>query len=217
MDVVIAGGHGQIAMHLERLLSVRGDRVRGLIRNTAQAADLRAAGAEPVLCDLEGSDTEAVARAVAGADAIVFAAGAGPGSGPERKRTMDLGGALKSIEAAELAGVERYVMIGAMGTDDPPPGDEGMAPYLRAKAEADRALMASGLRWTIARPGRLTNDRPDGEVLLARHVDRAEIPRAEVAAVLVAVLDEPRTAGHVFEVVDGPVPIAEAIEALVDG
>jgi uncharacterized protein YbjT (DUF2867 family) len=211
MDVVIAGGHGQIAMHLERLLSVRGDRVRGLIRNTAQAADLRAAGAEPVLCDLEGSDTEAVARAIEGADAIVFAAGAGPGSGAERKRTMDLGGALNSIEAAELAGVERYVMISAMGTDDPPPGDEGMAPYLRAKAEADRALEASGLDYTIVRPGGLTDDPGTGLVTIAEHTDRGEIPRADVAAVFVACLDTPSTIGQSFDLISGTTPIPDAL------
>src|SRR5918996_3993994 len=114
MDVAIAGGHGQVALRLERLLAARGDRARGLVRTPDHAADLEAAGAEPVVCDLEAGDAD-VAGAVAGADAIVFAAGAGPGSGAERKRTVDLGGAVKSIEATKAAGVSRFVIVSSMG------------------------------------------------------------------------------------------------------
>jgi uncharacterized protein YbjT (DUF2867 family) len=214
MDVVIAGGHGQIALLLSGLLTQRGDRVRGLIRKPEQSADLEAAGAEPVVLDLEHASAADVAEVLEGTDAVVFAAGAGPGSGPERKETVDHGAAVKLLEAAGAAGVERYVMVSAMGTDDPPDGDEVFAVYLRAKARADRALMDSDLAWTVVRPGGLTDADPTGLVQLARHVPRGKVPRADVAAVLAAALADDRTAGHVFEVVGGDTPIDEALAAI---
>lgn len=217
MDVAIAGGHGQIARHLTHLLSERGDRVRGLIRDPEQADDIRAAGGKPVVVDLEDTGPAALARAVGGTDAVVFAAGAGPGSGAARKETVDYRAAVLLLEAARTAGVDRYVMVSAMGTDDPPADDTVFAVYLRAKARADREVMASDLAWTVVRPGRLTDDGATGRVTLARHVPRGEIPRADVAAVLTAVLDDPRTTGHVFEVVGGDTPIPEALAALVGG
>lgn len=166
------------------------------------------------MADLEESDD--VAAAVAGADAVVFAAGAGPGSGRERKRTMDLGGAVKLIDAARANGIRRYLMVSAMGTVDPSAGPEEMRPYLLAKAEADAALRGSGLDWTIVKPGRLTDDPGTGRVDLAERLGRrGEVPRDDVAAVLVACLDEPATSGRECELLSGDVPIAEAIRALV--
>src|SRR4051794_12290798 len=152
MDVLVAGGHGQIARRLLKLLASRGHNARGLIRNPDHVADLEADGAHAVLCDLETDD---MVPHVGGADAIVFAAGAGAGSGPERKRTVDLGGALKCIHAAQEMGVARYLMVSAMGTRDPAHAPDGMRPYYEAKAAADDALETSGLDWTIVRPGRL--------------------------------------------------------------
>jgi uncharacterized protein YbjT (DUF2867 family) len=214
VDVVVAGGHGQIARHLSRLLAGRGDRVRGLIRNPDHTADLREDGAEPIVCDLEEAASEELAETIAGAEAVVFAAGAGPGSGAPRKETVDYGAAVKLLGAARLAGVRRYVMVSAMGTDDPPRDDSGFSVYLRAKARADEALTASELDWTIVRPGSLTDDPPTGRVALARHVARGSVPRADVAAVLLAVLDEDRTCGHILEVVGGDTPIAEGLRAV---
>jgi uncharacterized protein YbjT (DUF2867 family) len=214
MDVVVVGGHGKIGRRLLRLLAERGDRARGLIRNPDHAADLEAVGAEPVLCDLEVDDAD-VARAVAGADAIVFSAGAGPGSGAERKQTVDLGGALKSIEAARASGVERFVIVSSMGADSPPPGDEVFAVYLRAKADADRAVADSGLDYTIVRPGRLTDEQGTGRIEAAEHLGRrGQIPRDDVAAALLATLDEPATVGKTFEVLSGDREIAAALRAL---
>src|SRR3954454_10549039 len=157
MDVVIAGGHGQIALRLARLLSARGERVRSLIRNPDHAADVSQIGAEAGVFDLEAGSSSELADAVAGADAAVFAAGAGPGSGPERKRTVDLGGAVKLIEAAQASRVRRYVIVSSIGADEPSAASEAMRPYLEAKAEADAAVVASGLDWTIVRPGHLTD------------------------------------------------------------
>jgi uncharacterized protein YbjT (DUF2867 family) len=212
MQVVIAGGHGQIGLRLARLLSRRGERVRSLIRNPDHSGDVSAAGAEPVMFDLEGS--EDLAPVIAGADAVVFAAGAGPGSGPERKRTVDLGGAVKLIDAARASGVRRYVMVSSIGADDPAAASEAMRPYLEAKAEADAALASSGLDYTIVRPGHLTNDPGTSRVSAGENLPYADIPRDDVAAVLVAVLDEPRTVGKTFVVVEGDTPIPAALTQL---
>ncbi|HUG85935.1 MAG TPA: NAD(P)-binding oxidoreductase [Euzebya sp.] len=218
MDIAIAGAHGRVARHLTRLLHARGDRVRGLIRDPDQAEDIRIDGGEPVVCDLEEAMVEEVTEVVRGCDAVVFAAGAGPGSGAARKATMDRDGAVLLVAAAQAAGVGRYVMLSAMGTDDPPADpdeDDVFAVYLAAKAAADRAVMASDLSWTVVRPGRLTDDPPSGLVTLARHVDRGKVPRADVAAVLDAVLQDDRTVGHVVEVVEGGTPIQDAVDTLV--
>jgi len=210
MEVAIAGGHGKIALLLGKQLAERGHTAFGLIRNPAQEDDLHKAGIEPVLCDLEGDDD--VAEAISAAEAVVFAAGAGPGSGAERKQTMDLGGALKLIDAAKAAGVHRYVMISAMGAADPPTeGGDVFGAYLRAKAEADRALADSGLAYTIVRPGHLTDDPPTGLVHIGERLDRGDIPRADVAAVLAAVLEARNTIGETFDLVSGDVPVAQAV------
>lgn len=213
MDIVIAGGHGKIGLLLGEMLVERGDTVRGLIRKPEQADDLSRAGVVAVLCDLEG-DAD-VAAAVRGADAIVFAAGAGPGSGAERKWTVDCGGAVKLIAAAEAEGVRRYVMVSAMGAADPPPEGGGVfGEYLRAKAEADRTLVASGLDFTVIRPGGLTDDALSGRVEIAPRLERGEISRADVAAVLAAVLGADNTIGKSFDLVAGETPIAEAVAAV---
>jgi uncharacterized protein YbjT (DUF2867 family) len=213
MDVVIAGGHGQIALRLARLLSTRGERVRSLIRNPDHVADVEDAGAEAVVFDLEQGSPDELASVAAGADAVVFAAGAGPGSGAERKRTVDLGAAVKLIEAARGAGVRRYIMVSSIGADDPASGG-AMRPYLEAKAEADAALVDSGLDYTIVRPGVLTNDPGTSRVTAGPDVARAEITRDDVAAVIVAALDEPSTVGKTFVVVGGETPIPSALAQL---
>src|SRR5690606_3262256 len=161
--------------------------------------DLAADGTEGVVCDLEAAETAELADQLRGADALVFAAGAGPGSGAPRKETVDYGAAVRCLSAMQVADVPRYVVVTAIGTDDPPRDDEVFSVYLRAKARADRAVMDSDRDWTVVRPGRLTDDPATGSVRLARHVERGEIPRDDVAAVLAAVLDDPATSGHVFE------------------
>jgi uncharacterized protein YbjT (DUF2867 family) len=213
MDVAIAGGHGKIALLLGAILARRGDRVRGLIRKPEQAEDLTQAGIEPVVFDLEADD--GLAAAIEGAEAVVFAAGAGPGSGAERKRTMDLGGAVKLIEAATEAGARRYLMISAMGAASPPVEGGGVyGEYLRAKAEADRALESSGLDYTIVRPGKLTDDLPTGRVMIGNDLPHGEIPRADVAATLAAALTVDSTIGRTFELLAGETPIEDALAAL---
>ena len=214
MLVAIAGGHGKIALPLTRLLRDRGDDVRSLIRRAEQSDDVRAAGGEPVVCDLETATDEEVAAGVGPADAVVFAAGAGPGSGSDRKWTVDYGGAAKLIAAAQTNRIARYVIISSMGADPDAKGDETFAVYLRAKGKADAELAASGLDHTIVRPGRLTDDPGTGRVRIGERVGRGQIPRDDVAAVLAAVIDDPATVGEVLEVVSGDAPIEEALAAL---
>jgi uncharacterized protein YbjT (DUF2867 family) len=212
MDVLIAGGHGKIARHLLRLLADNGHHGRGLIRNPDHAPDLESLGATPVLCDLEHDDP---APHVGTADAIVFAAGAGPGSGPERKRTVDYGGAVKLIEAAEQLGVRRYLMVSSMGAADPASASEQMRPYQQAKHDADEALMRSSVDWTITRPGRLTDEPGGGRVAVAARLGRyGEVPREDVALVLLAALDAENTVRKTFDLLAGHTPVSEAVAAL---
>jgi uncharacterized protein YbjT (DUF2867 family) len=208
MDVVVAGGHGKIGLRLLRLLAERGHRARGLIRNPEHEGDLEAVGGEPVVCDMEALDD--LSGCCEGADAVVFAAGAGPGSGPARKRTVDYGAAVKLMEA----GVRRYVMVSAISAGRPEEWSEQMRPYYEAKAEADRRLEQSGLDYTIVRPGGLTDDPGTGLVTIATDLERGEVPRDDVAAVLLAVLETPGSVGKTFELVSGDTPIDEAVRAL---
>ena len=211
MRIAIAGGHGQIGLRLTRLLSGRGDDVLSLIRNPDHSGDVREAGGEPVLCDLEAADEREVQAAIKAADAVVFAAGAGPGSGSARKETMDYGGAVKLIAAAKAAGVARYVMVSSMGADPDVRGDDTFSVYLRAKGRADAELAASGLDYTIVRPGRLTAGPGPGRVRLGAGGPRGAVPRDDVAAALAEILHTPATVGSSLGLTSGDRPVAEAV------
>ncbi|MFE2939540.1 SDR family oxidoreductase [Streptomyces sp. NPDC059255] len=218
MRIVIAGGHGQIALRLERLLAARGHGVAGIIRDPGQAAELRDAGAEPVVLDLESASVEAVAAVLTGADAAVFAAGAGGGSGAARKKTVDLGAAVLFADAAERAGVRRHLVVSSMGADPDHAGDEVFDAYQRAKGAADVSVRSRpGLDWTILRPGALTDDAGTGLVALAESTGRGAVPRDDVAAVLAALLETPGTAGLTLELIGGAVPVADAVDAAANG
>jgi uncharacterized protein YbjT (DUF2867 family) len=214
MYVVVVGGHGRVAMRLLKLLADRGDRARGVIRKPEDVADLQAIGAEAAIVDIEVEDSEKLAEAIDGAHAVVFAAGAGPGSGPERKQTVDFGGAVKLIEACKAKGIERYVMVSSIGAHERPEGD-GFAVYLRAKHDADQALIESGLSYSIVRPGSLTDEPGTGMIDPATELGRrGEIPRDDVAATLAATLIEPNTIDKLFELLKGETEIAEALKNL---
>jgi uncharacterized protein YbjT (DUF2867 family) len=209
MDILVAGGHGKVALRLLKLLAADGHTARGLIRKPEQAADLEAVGAVPVIGDLENDAS--LAGYVNGADAVIFAAGAGPGSGDARKRTVDLGGAVKLADAAVETATRRYVMVSSIGAQDPASAGS-MRPYLEAKAEADAYVVASGLDYTIVRPGSLHDDPGTGLVRVSRELGhRGPIPRDDVAAVLAACLTIPATIGVTFELFAGDTPIAEAL------
>jgi nucleoside-diphosphate-sugar epimerase len=214
MRVAIAGGHGQIALRLARVLTARGDEVLSLIRNPDHAEDVRATGAGPVVCDLERAGVDEVAAAIDQADAVVFAAGAGPGSGSARKETMDYGGAAKLIDAAKAAGIRRYAIVSSMGADANAAGDDTFSVYLRAKGKADDDLRASGLDFTVVRPGGLTNDPGTGRVSLGERLGRGQIPRDDVAQVLAAVVAGPNAVGKTFDLLAGDTPFEEAVQAL---
>ncbi|NBM20922.1 SDR family oxidoreductase [Streptomyces sp. GC420] len=215
MRIVIAGGHGQIALRLERLLTARGHEPAGLIRKPEQAGDLRAAGAEPVLCDLESATAEEVAAHLVTADAAVFAAGAGPGSGAERKDTVDRAAAVLFADAAERARVRRFLVVSSMGADPGREGDSVFDVYLRAKGAADDHVRSrDGLDWTILRPGSLTDDAGTGLVRLEASTGGGSVPRDDVAAVLAELLETPSTAGLTLELVSGSTPVPEAVKAV---
>jgi uncharacterized protein YbjT (DUF2867 family) len=215
LEVAVVGGHGKIALRFLRLLSERGDRARGLIRNPDHAADVEATGATAVGADIENLDADALARSIAGVDAVVFAAGAGPGSGPARKRTVDYGGAVKLIEAAQMNDISRYLIVSAIGANRPERWSDEMRPYYEAKAEADAELMKSGLEYTVVRPGGLTDDSGTGTIDAAERLGHSgRIPRGDVAATLVGCLDEPATIRKGFDLLSGETPIGEALAAL---
>jgi len=215
--VAIVGGHGKIARLLIPLLVDAGHQPVALVRNPDYSAELERLGAEVGILDIEQDGAEAFAEAFTGADAVVFAAGGGPDGNIERKRTVDLGGSLKSIEGARAAGVSRFVQVSAIGVDQPLGADAGdvWTAYVEAKRDANIALRDSDLDWTIIRPGGLTDDAPTGQVELAETVERGQVPRADVAAVIVAALDEPATINRQWELVSGTTPIDDAIAGAV--
>lgn len=221
MRIAIAGGHGQIALLTAELLSRRGDEVLALTRNPAHSADIEAAGATPVEADLETTDADTLAAAISGSDAVIFAAGAGPNSGIPRKDAVDRGGAVLLADAAEKAGIRRYLLVSSVGVEGVRDGatPEGVSDvflaYLRAKLAAEEDVRARDLDWTVLRPGRLTDDPAAGQATLTPDGPYGEIPRADVAAVLVALLDEPGTAGRVLQLTAGPTPLDEAVRSVV--
>jgi len=214
MRVVIAGGHGQIALLLEKVLAERGDHPVGVVRNPDHVDDVEATGAEAVVLDLEDTDVAALTDVVKGADAVVFAAGGGPNSGAARKETVDKGAAVLLADAAEQAGVRRYVMVSSMGTDKADPAsDDVFQVYLRAKKAADDDLRARDLDWTVVRPGRLTDETPTGRVQVGT-LPRGEISRADVASVLATVLTEDATIGKTFDLLAGHQTVEAALAGL---
>ncbi|GGM57363.1 NAD-dependent dehydratase [Longimycelium tulufanense] len=217
MRVVIAGGHGKIALRLERLLAGRGDAAIGLVRNPAHAPDLHAVRADAIVCDLERAGVHEVAAHITGADAVVFAAGAGPGSGAARKDTVDRAAAALLADACLVAGVRRYLLISSMGLDraEQPGMDEVFAAYLQAKRAAEDDLRSRDLDWTVLRPGRLTDEPGTGLVRLGASAQYGEVPRDDVAAVLLQLLDEPASIRHTLELVSGDVPIVDAVATAV--
>jgi uncharacterized protein YbjT (DUF2867 family) len=217
MRVVIAGGHGKIALLLERLLAERGGQAVGLIRNPAHVADVRNAGAEAIVCDLETASVDDITMLMSGADAAVFAAGAGPGSGAARKDSVDRAASVLMAEAAERAGVRRFVQVSSMGAGQPPaPGrGEVWAAYITAKTAAEADLSARDLDWTILRPGGLTDAPATGRIRLAPPpIPAGTVPRADVAAVIAALLDHPGTRHQTLELVSGDTPVAVAVRSM---
>jgi len=213
--IAVVGGHGQVARHLLVALRRSEHDPVALVRREEYRSELESRGAEVRLLDIERDDAAAFAAVFDGCDAVVFAAGGGPDGNRERKRTVDLEGSLKSIDGARSVGIERFVQVSAINVDAALPDgtDDVWRAYVEAKRDADAALRASGLAWTIIRPGRLTDDPATGLVALGPDVERGDVTRADVAAVLAALLDEPGTVGKQWNLVNGDVPVARAVAA----
>lgn len=214
--IAIIGGHGKVALHLARQLTGRGDEVTSIFRNPAHEADVAGTGATPLVLDLEAVDTDTLAEALTGHDAVVWSAGAGGGN-PARTRAVDRDAAIASMEAAARAGVDRYVMVSYRGAGrDEVPADNPFSTYAEAKAAADAHLRASGLRWTIVAPGALDLEPGAGTVRVDptydRSLDGTSVSREDVAAVIAAVLADDGTVGRTYEFVGGDQPISEALQ-----
>jgi uncharacterized protein YbjT (DUF2867 family) len=214
--VAIVGAHGKVAQQLMRVLYDRGDDFVGIVRNQDHAEDVYRLGGEGVVADIENATAEQVAAAFSGCEAVVFTAGAGAGSGIERKRTVDYGGSVRSMQAAVLAGIRRFVQVSAWGVDTPLPDDTDPTwrAYVEAKRDADAVLRQSGLDWTILRPGGLTFDEGTGRITLGDNVPRGSIPRADVALLIAECIAQPGSIGHQWEVIGGDTPVADAVRAL---
>lgn len=211
--IAVVGGHGKVARQLHPRLVRAGHLPVALVRREEHRQELEELGAEVRILDIEGQDADAFAEAFSGCDAVVFAAGGGPDGNIERKRTVDLEGSLKSIEACRPAGIKRFVQISAMAADDPIPEDASPVwrAYVEAKRAADQALRDSQLDWTILRPGWLTDDPGTRRVVIGRDVPEGDIPRADVAAVIAAVLENDGTIGRQWELIHDGLLIIEAI------
>lgn len=214
MRIIIAGGHGQIARQLGRLIADAGHEPVGLIRNAAHVTDLESDGVGWKLIDFEDTTVEELTEAVRGADVVVFAAGGGADGNAARKETVDKGAAIMLADAAEAAGIRRYVMVSAMGIDQlDEDSDEVFQVYLRAKRDADDHLRSTGLDWTVVKPGRLTDDVPTGRVQVGQ-LERGSVTRGDVAHVLAEVIETDSTIGKTFDVLAGDTAIAEAVTKL---
>lgn len=216
--VAIVGAHGKIAAQLMRLLYDRGDGFVGIVRGTDQAKDIYRMGGEGVVLDIEDATVEKLAEAFDGSDVVVFTAGAGGGSSAARTRSVDFHGSVSSADAAERVGIRRFVQVSAWGVDSPVTDDstESWSAYVEAKRDADHQLRARDLDWTILRPGTLTLDEGSGRVKLAESVESGSISREDVARLIIAVIEDPRSAGRTWEVTSGDTPIDEAVVSALD-
>lgn len=215
--IAVVGGHGKIAMKLHPLLVEAGHTSIALARSEDYREEIASAGAGLRVLDIENAGQVDFERAFEGVDAVVFAAGGGPDGNIERKRTVDLEGSLNSQLAAVNLGISRFIQVSAYGVDNPVAPDSSAVwqAYVDAKAHADRLLRESELDWTILRPGQLTDDEPSGAIQLSKHVEPGSITRADVAALILEVLQDDRSIGRQWEVTNGSVPIAQAVTAAV--
>ncbi|MDN3445781.1 SDR family oxidoreductase [Microbacterium sp. APC 3901] len=215
--IIVFGGHGRIALLLAPLLVARGDEVTSVIRNPDHVSEVEATGAHALVADVETLDTDALAEIIRGHDAVVWSAGAGGGS-PERTYAVDRDAAIRTMDAAEIAGVKRYVMVSWLGSkaDHGVPESDGFFAYADAKWAADEHLRSTDLDGTILGPGTLTFDEPTGRIFLDPE-GKGEVSRADVAAVIAEAVGNPSTFGRTIRFGNGTddtaVPIADALSA----
>lgn len=216
MKVLVVGANGQIGKQLVSLIQDSDTlKAKAMIRKEEQAEHFKKLGAETVLVDLEG-EVDDIAKAAKDVDAIVFTAGSGPKTGPDKTIMIDLDGAVKTIQAAEKAGVKRFVMISSYDTTRKAiqEASESFAPYVAAKHYADEWLRSTDLDYTMIHPGALSNDKGTGKIEAATSVEPKEVPREDISHVIFACLQNDSTIGKEFQVIAGSTPINEAIKAL---
>ncbi|TDE97594.1 SDR family oxidoreductase [Occultella glacieicola] len=207
--IAIIGGHGKVALHLSRILVREGHAVTSLIRNPDHGPAVEATGATALVADVENLSATQISESLAGHDAVVWSAGAGGGN-PDRTYAVDRDAAIRSMDAAQLVGVLRYVMVSYQGArlDHGVPEDSGFFPYAQAKAAADEHLRGTALDWTIVAPGRLTDDPGTGRIAVG--ADTGGVAREDVAAVVAQALADPRSVGRTLGFTGGDTPIADA-------
>ena len=212
MNVLIVGSHGNIGQRLVRQMAKSAHTARAMIRDESQRDEMRALGAaEVVVADLEGD----VRDALAGCDAVVFTAGSGAHTGPEKTEDVDRHGAISIIDQARRAGVRRFVLVSSMNADTPEKGPEKMRHYFEAKKAADDHLRASDLEYTIVRPGKLIDEEATGTADIAKDLNRyGEVAREDVAHALLLTLDSPNTIGQHYEMLAGDTPIEKALRGI---
>lgn len=216
LKVLVVGANGQIGKHLVQFIQDTGNmKAKAMIRNPEQASFFENIGAETAVVDLEG-EIDQIAAAAKDVDAIVFTAGSGSHTGKDKTIMVDLDGAVKTIEAAKESGVKRFIMISSFDTrrEAIQRASTSFAPYVAAKHYADQWLKATDLDYTIIHPGLLTNNEGTGNIKAGSEVERGEIPREDVARVIVATLENEKTIGKEFQVVTGTTPIKEAVDSL---
>lgn len=214
MRVFVVGANGQIGRHLVKMLKESDQHeVRAMVRKEEQADEFKADGIEAVVADLEGSVSD-IAAAADGCDAIVFTAGSGGSTGLDKTLLIDLDGAVKTMEAAEEAGIARFIIVSAIQANNRENWSEKIRPYFAAKHYADRELMNSSLTYTIVRPGGLLNEPATGKIKAEANLERASIPREDVAATIMAALDEEATYNKGFDLVSGEDTPSEALSKL---
>jgi uncharacterized protein YbjT (DUF2867 family) len=215
MKVLVIGANGQIGQQVVKLIQESDEHtVRAMVRDEAQVTDLQAKGVKAVIANLEGSVDE-IATAMQGCDAVIFSAGSGGHTGPDKTLLVDLDGAVKSMEAAEKIGVHRYVMVSAIQAHNRESwANSPIKPYMVAKHFADKALVSSNLNYTIVRPGALTNDAGTGRVSASENLQRDSISREDVAHTLIAALNEENTYRRSFDLVAGDTAISDALKNL---
>jgi len=212
MKVCVVGANGQIGKQVVELLKESSEHTPiAMVRKQEQEAHFDNLGVENVLASIADS-VDKIAEAISGSDAIVFTAGSGGHTGPDQTLLIDLDGAVKTVEAAEKAGVNRFVMVSALGANQREKWNEAIRPYYVAKHYADRILEQSDLTYTIVRPGGLLNEEGTGKISIGENLTRNTIPRADVAKVIVASLSEENTYYQSFDLVSGDIPIEDALK-----
>lgn len=214
MKVLIIGANGQIGKETVALLGKSKHNVRAMVRDENQRAELEKRGGEVVVADLE-KDFE---RVFEGCEAVIFTAGSGGHTGPDKTELVDRQGAMKAIDLAKKHSVKRFLIVSSMNADTPDNGPDSMKHYYKAKGDADQHLQASGLNYTIVRPGRLSNDSGNGKIEAAEKIENPtrdrHIPRQDVAQVMVTSLETENTSHRAFEVLSGHTPIEQALKSV---